>query len=97
MVKSDGLTTSEVSVTLHDKEYTDGVSSEVGTELYYVIGTPISCPKEDPKTENLNWFLTTFQREIVMGDSSPNDLFESVLAQCDLKNLSAEDLHSILK
>ena len=85
------------SVTLHNKEETDGVSSEVGSELYYVIGTPISRPKEDPKTENLNWFLTTFQREIIMGDTSPNDLFESVLAQCDLKNLTPEDLRSILK
>ena len=54
IVNSEGLTTSEVSVTLHNKEETDGVSSEVGSELYYVIGTPISHPKEDPKTENLN-------------------------------------------
>ena len=97
VVKSDGLTSSELSVTLHDKEYTDGVSSEVASELYYVIGTPISRPKDDPKTENLNWFLTTFEREIVIGDSSPNDLFEAVLSQCDLKNLSAEDLRGILK
>ena len=95
--KNEGLTTSEVSFTLHDKEETDGVSHEVGSELYYVIGTPISRPKEDPKTENLNWFLTTFQREIIMGDSSPNDLFEAVLEQCDLMNLTPEDLRSILK
>ena len=97
VVKSDGLTSTELSVTLDNKEYTDGVSSEVASELYYVIGTPISRPKDDPKTENLNWFLNTFEREIVIGDSSPNDLFEAVLSQCDLKNLSAEDLRGILK
>ena len=35
-------------------------NEDVSNELYYVIGSPISHPKADPKPDNLSWFLDTF-------------------------------------
>ena len=72
-------------------------SKEVSHELYYVIGLPIRWPKEDPKPENLSWFLDTFQREISMGDESANDIFDGFLQQTDLKQIKPEHLRTMLK
>ena len=72
-------------------------SEEVSHEMYYVVGSPISRPKEDPNPENLSWFLDTFQRKISMGDESANGIFDSFLQQTDLKHIKGEHLRTMLK
>ena len=72
-------------------------SEEASQEMYYVVGSPISRPKEDPNPDNLSWFLDTFQRQFSIADQSANDIVDRFLEQTDLKHIKAEHLQTMLK
>ena len=68
-----------------------------GKQIYYVVGTPLSTPETDPDIDNLRWFCDTFRRQLSLSDLGANDIFDCVIRQTDLKNITAEELRCVLK
>ena len=71
-------------------------NSEGKIDLYYEVRKAMHRPNTDPVTENLNWFLRTFEREVVVSKKGPNDVFEAVINQSNLRYVSPEALRTIL-
>ena len=67
-----------------------------GKQIYYVVGTPLSTPESDPDIDNLRWFCDTFCRQLSLSDLGANDIFDSVICQTDLKNITPEELRCLL-
>ena len=69
---------------------------ENGTELYYVVGTPLPRASSDPDESNLCWFLNHFNRKLKFTSDCCNDIFEAFLIQSDLKYVEPDALRTIL-
>ena len=69
---------------------------ENGTELYYVVGTPLPRASSDPDESNLCWFLNHFNRKLKFTSDCCNDIFEAFLIQSDLKYVQPDALRTIL-
>ena len=67
-----------------------------GTELYYVVGTPLPRASSDPDESNLCWFLNHYNRKLKFTTDCCNDIFEAFLIQSDLKYVQPDALRTIL-
>ena len=74
----------------------DDNNSEGKLDLYYEVRKAMNRPKTDPVRENLTWFLKTFEREVVVSKKGPNDVFEAVINQTNLRYVSHEALRTTL-
>ena len=78
------------------KEQDSDNNTEGKIDLYYEVRKAIHRPNTDPVREHLNWFLKTFEREVVVSKKGPNDVFEAVINQSNLRYVSPAALRNIL-
>ena len=69
---------------------------ENGSELYYVVGTPLPRASSDPDESNLCWFLNHYNRKLKFTTDGCNDIFEAFLIQSDLKYVQPDALRTLL-
>ena len=62
------------------------------SKIYFAVGTPITQPKCDPSDEHVRWLTETFHSEEVEQESDKFDIFQALLDQCDIPNISASEL-----
>ena len=47
--------------------------------------------------DNLRWFCDTFRRQLSLSDLGANDIFDCVICQTDLKDITPEELKCMLQ
>ena len=66
------------------------------SKIYFAVGTPITQPKWDPSDEHVRWLTQTFNAEEVEQESDKCDIFQALLDQCDIPNISASELRDFM-
>ena len=66
------------------------------SKIYFAVGTPITQPKWDPSDEHVRWLTKTFNAEEVEQESDKCDIFQALLDQCDIPNISASELRDFM-
>ena len=66
------------------------------SKIYFAVGTPITQPKWDPSDEHVRWLTQTFNAEEVEQESDKCDIFQALLDQCDIPNISASELRDFV-
>ena len=66
------------------------------SKIYFAVGTPITQPKWDPSDEHVRWLTKTFNAEEVEQESDKCNIFQALLDQCDIPNISASELRDFM-